>query len=113
MDNLYVKVYVLDMPKVIVKKQSQMPAAESFQKISKMLEEDPQLKKLDPKYKCKFDSKTLSGTASGSQFKASLTVKGSNDGSAVEITVELPFHLALAKGIVESTLKKKIEEVLG
>ncbi len=101
------------MPKVKVNKATNLDAYETFEKISKMLEEDSQLRKLDPKYSCDFDSSTLSGKATGSQFKADLKVTADASGSKVEIIVDLPFHLALAKGIVEKTLTKKIEEVLG
>ncbi len=113
MDKSTVKVYVLDMPKVIVKKETTLLATETFNKISKMLEEDAQLRKLDPKYSCNFDADSLSGTANGSQFKANMTVKNSKEGSSVEIIVDLPFHLALAKGVVEKTLRKKMDEALG
>jgi hypothetical protein len=112
MDISCVKVYVLDMPKVIVKKETSMDAEETFLKISKMLSEDGHLKKLDPKYICKFDENSKSGTAQGAQFKAEMSVKSTTKGSSVEIVVDLPFHLTLVKGVVESTLKKKVEEAL-
>ena len=112
MDKWAVKVYVLDMPKVKVKKDTSLDANETFDKISKMLEEDSQLRKLDPKYSCDFDASTLTGKASGSQFKANMTVTNSGSGSEVEIVVDLPLHLALAKGVVQKTLEKKMDEAL-
>lgn len=77
-----------------------------------MLETDKELRKLDPKYACTFNEASLSGSAKGSQFKADMKIKDLGDGAEVEIVVDLPFHLALAKGMVEKTLKKKIEEAL-
>jgi hypothetical protein len=67
---------------------------------------------LDPSYKAEFDAQTLSGSAKGSMFKANMNVKEAADGSKVELVVDLPFHLALVKGMVEKTLSKKLEEVL-
>ena len=107
-----VKVYVDLMPKVKVSKETSLSAQESFIKVAKLLKEDKELHKLDPKYKCEFNESQLTGKATGSQFKADLTIKSVNTGSEVEIVVDLPFHLALVKGVVEKTLKKKIDEAL-
>jgi hypothetical protein len=41
-----------------------------------------------------------------------MKVKEHQAGSQVEIIVDLPLHLALVKGMVEKTLKKKLEEAL-
>ena len=100
------------MPKVKVKKETALDAQESFSKVSKMLAEDKELHKLDPKYSCDFNESTLSGKATGSQFKADMMVKKLGEGSEVEIVVDLPFHLALIKGVVEKTLQKKMDEAL-
>lgn len=89
------------MPKVIVKKETSLNTKDTFAKVSKMLSEDKELHKLDPKYKCEFDESKLTGKAKGSQFKAELQVKNCGNGSEVEIIVDLPFHLALVKGVVE------------
>lgn len=77
-----------------------------------MLANDPELRKLDRNYSCSFNAASMSGTATGSQFKADLRVKGLSSESEVEITVDLPFHLALAKGLVQKTLTKKLAEIL-
>ncbi len=77
-----------------------------------MLSNDKDLRKLDSKYKCEFNDKDLTGVADGSMFKAKMNIQAAGAGSKVEITVDLPFHLALVKGMVESTLKKKLEEAL-
>jgi hypothetical protein len=100
------------MPSIKVEKQSQLSAPDSFKRISNMLNNDKDLRKLDSKYKCEFNSQDLSGTADGSMFKAKMNIKEAGGGSKVEITVELPFHLALVKGMVEKTLQKKLEEAL-
>ena len=103
---------VLPMPSIKVEKQSKLSPADSFKRVSDMLTNDPSLKKLDPSYKSEFDAQTLSGTANGSMFKAKLNVSEVSGGSTVLVTVDLPFHLALAKGMVEKTLVKKLEEAL-
>lgn len=100
------------MPSIKVEKQSQHSAGDSFKRVSKMLETDRDLKKLDSKYKCEFNEQALTGTADGSLFKAKMNIKESGAGCKVEITVDLPFHLALVKGMVQKTLEKKLEEAL-
>lgn len=100
------------MPSIKVEKQSPLSADDSFKRVSNLLSNDKDLRKLDASYKCEFNSKDLSGKADGSMFKAKMNVKESGGGSKVEITVDLPFHLALVKGMVEKTLQKKLEEAL-
>ncbi len=77
-----------------------------------MLENDAELKKLDPKYVCDFNPSTLSGSAKGSQFKANMNIASAGEGSKIDIVVELPFHLALVKGLVQKTLEKKLDQAL-
>lgn len=77
-----------------------------------MLESDKELQKLDPKYKCQFDAASLSGQADGSQFKAKMKISGAGKETQVTIDVDLPFHLALVKGLVQKTLEKKLDQVL-
>jgi hypothetical protein len=100
------------MPTVKIEKQTQLPAQDTFERISKLLENDKELRKLDSKYACTFDPQNLSGQAGGSHFKADMKVSPVGEGSKVEIKVDLPFHLSLVKGIVEKTLSKKLEEAL-
>jgi hypothetical protein len=100
------------MPSIKIEKQTNKSAADSFKCISDLLSNDKDLRKLDAKYKADFDPKNMSGTAEGSMFKAKLNVKESSGGSKVEVVVDLPFHLALAKGMVEKTLQKKLDEAL-
>lgn len=104
--------YVLLMPSIKVEKQTSLNAGDSFKRISDMLSNDKDLRKLDAKYKCDFNPQDMTGVADGSMFKAKMAIKEAPGGSKVEIVVDLPFHLALVKGMVESTLKKKLEEVL-
>ena len=101
------------MPKVKINTKSNHEKQATFEKISHFLENDSDLRKLDPKYTCQFDASNLSGTAKGQHFKADMTIQEDGNGSEVQIVVDLPFHLALAKGMVEKTLKKKLEHVLG
>jgi hypothetical protein len=100
------------MPSVKIEKQCNLSSDDSFKRISDLLTNDRDLRKLDAKYKADFDPATRSGSAEGSMFKAKLNVKDAPGGSKVEIVVDLPFHLALVKGMVEKTLSKKLEEAL-
>lgn len=100
------------MPKVTVKGDSPHNASETFEKITRWLDHDKDLRKLDADYQCRFDAASMTGTATGSQFKADLAVKAQGPGAVVEIVVDLPFHLTLVKGMVEKTLKRKLEESL-
>lgn len=100
------------MPSIKIEKQSKLGADDSFKRISSMMSNDRDLKKLDSKYKCEFNEKDRSGTADGSMFKAKINVKEAGDGSNIQITVDLPLTLALMKGMVQKTLEKKLEEAL-
>ena len=103
---------VLSMPKLSVEKQSSMSANEVFEKVTKLLENDSDLKKLDSSYSCDFDESSLSGIASGKLFKAKMEIQDQGDSSKVTITVDLPMTLALAKGMVQKTLQKKLDQSL-
>jgi hypothetical protein len=100
------------MPSLKVEKQTSLNANDSFKRISDLLSNDKDLKKLDSKYKAQFDAGTRSGVAEGSMFKAKLNVTEAGAGSKVVVTVDLPLTLMLMKGMVEKTLTKKLEEAL-
>lgn len=100
------------MPKLKIQQKTSHPALEAFSRVKAVLNDDKDLKKLDPSYTCKFDEAKLMGVAHGKMFKADMHVKSSPSGTEVELHVDLPLTLALFKGIVESTLKKKLEESL-
>jgi len=100
------------MPTVKVSSDSNLAPAECFTRVTQLLDKDSELRKLDPKYVCEFDSNGLTGTATGKQFKAKMAVKPAGSGSSVEIEVELPFHLGLVKGLVQKTLEKKLNTAL-
>lgn len=100
------------MPTVKLEKSTKHTPDDAFKKISGLLENDSELRKLDPKYTCDFDPQNLSGTATGSQFKANMNISPDGGGSKVSIAVELPFHLGLIKGMVSKTLDKKLDEAL-
>ena len=100
------------MPKVKVESQSKHSADETFKKIRNLLENDKELRKMDSSYTCHFDDKSLSGSAKGSKFEANMKVAGKGTGSSVEIEVTLPLMLTPLKGVVQSTLQKKVESAL-
>ncbi len=100
------------MPSLKIQKETSLAAKDSFQRITNLLENDKDLRKLDSKYQCQFDANSLTGTANGTHFKAHMKITSAGSGSHVEVSVDLPFHLALAKGMVERTLSKKLDDVL-
>jgi hypothetical protein len=100
------------MPTIKIEKQTSLNANDSFKRISELLSNDKDIRKLDSKYKCEFDAQQRTGTADGSLFKAKMSVAEAAGGSKVEIIVDLPFHLMMVKGMVEKTLQKKLEEAL-
>lgn len=100
------------MPKVVVQKNSKKTAADTFSKVKSILMDDKDLKKLDPSYKCQFNEGDFTGSATGKMFNATMSVKSSGSTCDVEIIVELPFALSLAKGLVKKTLEKKLDESL-
>lgn len=100
------------MPKVKVENQSKHSIEDTFKKIRHMLENDKDLGKMDPGYVCKFDDKSFSGTAKGSKFEANMKVVAKGAGAHVEIEVSLPMLLTPVKGVVQSTLQKKLDAAL-
>ncbi|MCC7405838.1 MAG: hypothetical protein IT288_15670 [Bdellovibrionales bacterium] len=100
------------MPKVTVSCQSNCSTQEAFSRIRKVLEHDQDLRKLDAHYKCQFDETKLTGQADGKHFKAQMSIAGKGNGSAVEIVVDLPLALSLAKGLVQKTLQRKLDQAL-
>lgn len=100
------------MPKVKAEKSTNQSAQETFNKIKHMLESDKDLRKFDPNLACTFNEANMTGTAKGSQFKADMKVTSAGGGSRVEIEVDLPLMLTPLKGVVQSTLQKKLDSVL-
>lgn len=100
------------MPKVKVEANSKHSADETFKKIKNLLETDRDLRKMDASYQCKFNEQSLSGSAKGSKFSADMRVTTKGAGSVVEIEVDLPLVLTPVKGVVQSTLQKKLDSTL-
>lgn len=100
------------MPKVTIQKQCSLQANDVFHRVKNLLDNDPDLRKLDPSFKCQFNESALSGNATGKMFKADMSVKSISTGTEVTIIVDLPLALTLAKGMVEKTLSKKLESTL-
>jgi hypothetical protein len=90
------------MPKVTVSCQSNCSTEEAFSRVRKVLENDQDLRKLDAQYKCQFDETKLTGQANGKHFKAQMSIAGK----------DLPLALSLAKGLVQKTLQRKLDQAL-
>lgn len=100
------------MPKISIIKQTSSSKTDAYSKVKAMLTDDKDLKKLDPSFKCVFNDQNMTGQANGKMFKAEMTVKAQGAGCEVEIIVDLPFALSLAKGMVQKTLQKKLDDSL-
>jgi hypothetical protein len=100
------------MAKVSIKKDSPLNQSETFTRLKKVLDQDSDLRKLDPDYRCQFDEGAKTGTAKGSKFEANLKVTAKGEASSLEIEVKLPLLLSPFKSMVETTLTKKIEKAL-
>lgn len=100
------------MPKVKVESQCKHSAEEAYKKIRQLLESDSDLRRMDSNYVCKFNDQSMTGSAKGGKFEADMKVVASGSGSKVEIEVNLPLMLTPVKGIVQSTLQKKLDSIL-
>lgn len=103
------------MPKILIERETQLPPLEAFEKIKTLLSDDKDLRRLDSGYQCQFDVASKKGTAKGRQFTAVMQVQeGLQTGTStrVELTIELSLVLTPFKGMVETTLKRKLEKIL-
>ena len=100
------------MPKVTIDHSTNLPAAEAFSKIKTFFENDADIRRFDPNIKCDFQEGTMSGKATGSQFKADISVKNQGPGSSVQVVIDLPLLLAPFKGKVQETIQKKLSKYL-
>lgn len=100
------------MPKVSIDHKSSMPATDAYSKIKTFFDSDPDIRRLDPKLSCTFTDSSMTGKATGSQFKADIAVKGDAAGSTVTVIVDLPLLLAPFKGKVQETIQKKLAKYL-
>ena len=100
------------MPKVSIDHKCSLPANEAFTKFKSFFETDADIRRLVPKMKCDFAESSMTGKASGSQFKADIAVKANGTGSSVNVTVDLPLLLTPFKGKVQETIQKKLAKYL-
>lgn len=100
------------MPKVTIDHASTLSAPDAFSKIKTFFESDQDIRRLDPNLKCSFTESAMMGKASGSQFKADISVKDQSPGSVVQVIVDLPLLLAPFKGKVQETIQKKLKQYL-
>jgi hypothetical protein len=99
------------MPKFTVESPSKHSAEETYQRIKKLLDGDTDLKKMDGKLTCTFDDMSLTGRASGSQFKADIKIISSAS-VKVQVDVEIPLLLSPFKGKIHDVLTKKLSKTL-
>lgn len=100
------------MPKVKVESQTGLNQAEAYSRIKNLLQNDQDLQKMDSSCKFTFDDASQTGKAKGSKFSAEMKVAGAGAGSNVTIEVDLPLMLTPVKGMVQSTLEKKLQKAL-
>jgi hypothetical protein len=93
------------MPKVSIEKSTSSSAKDTFGKIKSFFENDADIKKIDASVKTEFSDATMTGKATGSQFKADVAVTSQGTGSTVKITVDLPFLLTPLKGKIQEMIE--------
>jgi hypothetical protein len=99
------------MPKIQIEKTVSNTAKDTFEKIQKFLESDPDLRKMDSNYQCQFNPSQMTGSARGKQFDASFQVQPEASQSKVAISVNIPFLLTPLKGAIEGSLRKKLDRL--
>ncbi len=99
------------MPKFKIEASSKYKPEETFQRIKTLLETDKDLRKLDT-YTCNFNPTAFSGSAKGNKFEADMKVTSVGEGAQVQIDVSLPLMLTPIKGLVQTTLQKKLDTIL-
>lgn len=100
------------MPKVKVESKSGLTQADAYSRVKNLLQNDKDIRKMDPSCEFTFDDAAHSGTAKGSMFKAELAVSAAGSGSNVTVEIDLPIMLMAVKGMVQSTLEKKLTTAL-
>ena len=100
------------MPKVKVESKSGLAQAEAYSRVKSLLENDTDLQKMDSSCKFTFNDGAQTGSAKGSKFSAEMKVAAVGSGSNVTIEVDLPLMLTPVKGVVQSTLEKKLQKAL-
>jgi hypothetical protein len=96
------------MPTVKVNHKTSTSPDEAFKSLKGLFSNDAQLKKLDPDFKLSLAEDSKTGQIISKLFKAEIKILPNGSGSEVAIVVDLPFHLALIKGLVEQNLKQKL-----
>lgn len=101
------------MPKFKIEHPTTLGLDDSYSKIRGFLDNDHDLRKLDPKLTCTYDDAQKKIKATGSQFKAEISVNSKGSGSLVAVEVDLPLLLSPFKGKVQEMLARKLAKALG
>ncbi len=100
------------MPKFKVECDSKHSIKDTFGKVKNFLDNDAEIKKLDPAVKITYNEQQMTGTAKGSKFDAEIKVLSKDSGAKVEIEVSLPMLLTPVKGMVQASIQKKLATAL-
>lgn len=100
------------MPKINIEHNSSQAPAECLNTLKNFFENDQDLKKVDPNIKAQFAEGQMGGKVQGSQFKADIQVKAVEQGSLVNVVIDLPLLLTPFKGKVEESIKRKLAKYL-
>ena len=101
------------MPKFTIEHQTAKPVDETFGVVKKILSNESEIKKFDPKAKVQIDETRRSCQVTGGQFKAEMNVSENGSGSQVSVHVDIPFLLTPFKGKIQDTLQKMLGKHLG
>lgn len=103
----------MPMPKINVEHTSSVPAAELYEKVKSFFGTSEDIRRLDPKIACEFEDSTMSGKATGSQFKGNFAITSQGTGSKVTVVVDLPLLLTPFKGKIQETIERKLAKYVG
>ena len=100
------------MPKISVDHTSSIKAPDALDKIKVFFETDHDMHRIDAKIKCDFNTDTLRGKVTGSQFKADVSISENSSGSKISVIIDLPLLLSPFRGKIEEMIKKKLAKYL-
>lgn len=101
------------MPRFQVEHKTQLSADEAFKELDRVLSQDQEVKKFDPKAQWTKNAKgEKKGVVKSPQFQAEVEVLPDGSGSRVVFSIEVGLLLMPLKGVITETLTKKLQKYL-
>lgn len=99
------------MPQVKFEKQISLDSDLTFTKVKDLISNAGELKKVDPSlgFEVLEDQKTIQAT--GQKISGQITVTPAGEQSTVTIDLNIPWSFAPFKGLIQTKLEEKINEI--